>query len=40
MEYQIGRANPPLTTAGMTLIAVDANGRLSEFHAVPEPALA
>ncbi len=36
-EYQIGRANPPLTTAGMTLVAVDANGRLSEFHAVPSP---
>jgi tRNA A-37 threonylcarbamoyl transferase component Bud32 len=34
-EHQIGRANPPLTTAGMTLVAVDANGRLSEFHAVP-----
>jgi serine/threonine-protein kinase len=37
MEYQIGRSNPPLTTAGMTLIAVDATGRLSEFHAVPDP---
>ncbi len=37
MEYQIGRANPPLSTAGMTLVAVDANGRLSEFHAVPNP---
>ena len=36
-EHQIGRANPPLTTAGMTLVAVDANGRLSEFHAVPNP---
>jgi len=36
-EHQIGRANPPLTTAGMTLVAVDANGRLSEFHAVPSP---
>jgi len=36
-EHQIGRANPPLTTAGMTLVAVDANGRLSEFHAVPHP---
>jgi len=37
LEHQIGRANPPLTTAGMTLVAVDANGRLSEFHAVPDP---
>jgi hypothetical protein len=36
-EHQIGRANPPLTTAGMTLVALDANGRLSEFHAVPNP---
>ena len=36
-ENQVGRANPPLTTAGMTLVAVDANGRLSEFHAVPNP---
>jgi serine/threonine-protein kinase len=36
-EFQIGRANPPLTVAGMTLVAVDANGRLSEFHAVPDP---
>ena len=39
-ENQIGRANPPLTTAGMTLVAVDANGRLSEFHRVPEPIVA
>ena len=29
--------NPPLTTAGMTIIAVDGSGRLSEFTAVPEP---
>jgi tRNA A-37 threonylcarbamoyl transferase component Bud32 len=36
-EFPIGRANPPLTTAGMTLVAVDATGRLSEFHAVPSP---
>jgi hypothetical protein len=39
-ENQVGRANPPLTTAGMTLVAVDANGRLSEFHAVPGPVAA
>ena len=26
-----------MTTAGMTLVAVDANGRLSEFHSVPSP---
>ena len=36
-EFQVNRVNPPLTTAGMTLVAVDANGRLSEFLAVPEP---
>ena len=29
--------NPPLTTAGMTLVVVDTLGRLSEFHAVPHP---
>ncbi len=38
-EFPVGRANPPMTTAGMTLVAVDANGRLSEFHCGPEPAL-
>jgi hypothetical protein len=37
LEHQIGRGNPPLTTAGMTLVVVDGNGRLSEFHAVPNP---
>ena len=36
-EFPVGRANPPLTTAGMTLVAVDATGRLSEFHSVPSP---
>ena len=36
-EFPVGRANPPMTTAGMTLVAVDATGRLSEFHAVPSP---
>jgi Protein kinase domain len=36
-EFQVNRANPPFTTAGMTLVAVDANGRLSEFVAVPAP---
>jgi serine/threonine-protein kinase len=29
--------NPPLTTAGMTLIVLDASGRLAEFIAVPQP---
>jgi len=36
-ENQISRANPPYTTTGMTLVAVDATGRLSEFIAVPSP---
>ena len=36
-EFQVNRVNPPRTTAGMTLIAVDATGRLSEFTAVPDP---
>jgi hypothetical protein len=31
--------NPPLNVSGMTLAVVDAQGRLSEFHAVPEPTL-
>ena len=38
-EFPVGRANPPLTTAGMTLVAVDATGRLSEFHSRPESAV-
>jgi serine/threonine-protein kinase len=29
--------NPPLNVSGMTLAVLDASGRLSEFHAVPEP---
>src|SRR6185437_16875821 len=29
--------NPPLVVAGMTLVVVDASGRLSEFVAVPPP---
>jgi hypothetical protein len=36
-ENQVNRINPPLTTAGMTMVAVDGNGRLSEFVAVPSP---
>ena len=36
-ENQITRANPPFTTSGMTIVAVDASGRLSEFLAVPNP---
>jgi hypothetical protein len=37
LENQVTRANPPLATAGMTLIAVDATGRLAELVAVPNP---
>ncbi|HEY2435323.1 MAG TPA: serine/threonine-protein kinase [Vicinamibacterales bacterium] len=29
--------NPPLTTAGMTLVVIDDMGRLAEFVAVPDP---
>jgi eukaryotic-like serine/threonine-protein kinase len=36
-ENQVSRANPPLTLAGMRLVAVDATGRLSEFISVPSP---
>jgi hypothetical protein len=36
-ENQVTRVNPPLTTAGMTMVAVDGMGRLSEFIAVPNP---
>jgi protein kinase-like protein len=36
-ENQITRGNPPFTTSGMTIVAVDASGRLSEFLAVPNP---
>jgi serine/threonine-protein kinase len=39
-ENSITRTNPPLTLAGMTMVAVDATGRLSEFIAVPSPAQA
>jgi serine/threonine-protein kinase len=37
-EFHVNRSNPPFTTAGMTLVAVDATGRLAEFIAVPDPA--
>jgi serine/threonine-protein kinase len=36
-ENKIESTNPPLTVSGMTLVVVDASGRLVEFHAVPEP---
>jgi Protein kinase domain len=36
-ENSVTRANPPLTLAGMTVVAVDATGRLSEFLAIPSP---
>jgi hypothetical protein len=37
LENQISRGNPPYTASGMTLVALDASGRLSEFIAVPSP---
>jgi tRNA A-37 threonylcarbamoyl transferase component Bud32 len=36
-ENNITGLNPPLTVGDMTLVVVDASGRLSEFHAVPQP---
>jgi Protein kinase domain len=36
-ESPLDGGNPPLTIAGMTLVVVDAVGRLSEFVAVPSP---
>jgi hypothetical protein len=36
-DADVQGTNPPLNVSGMTLAVVDASGRLSEFHAVPEP---
>jgi tRNA A-37 threonylcarbamoyl transferase component Bud32 len=36
-EHPTTGTNPPLSIAGMTLLVVDGSGRLSEFHAVPQP---
>jgi serine/threonine-protein kinase len=36
-EGSVRGANPPLNVSGMTLIVVDASGRLSELVAIPEP---
>lgn len=36
-ENSLASANPPLSVAGMTLIALDGSGRVSEFVAVPQP---
>jgi tRNA A-37 threonylcarbamoyl transferase component Bud32 len=36
-ENNVAATNPPLNVSGMALVVVDASGRLSEFHAVPEP---
>jgi hypothetical protein len=36
-ENRVAGLNPPLNAGGMTLIVVDASGRLSEFVAVPQP---
>jgi tRNA A-37 threonylcarbamoyl transferase component Bud32 len=36
-ENQITATNPPLVVGGMTTTVVDANGRLAEFIAVPNP---
>src|SRR5262249_47151735 len=34
----VGAQNPPLNVGGMTLVIVDASGRLLQFLAVPQPA--
>jgi hypothetical protein len=39
LENNIDSGNPPLIVGGMTIIAVDAVGRLGEFIAVPQPRL-
>jgi hypothetical protein len=36
-DNDVQGTNPPLNVSGMTLAVFDASGRLSEFHAVPEP---
>ena len=36
-EHPVTGTNPPLATAGMTLIVLDASGRLAELVAVPQP---
>ena len=36
-ENTVQGTNPPMTVAGMTLILVDASGRVAEFLAVPDP---
>lgn len=36
-ENPVTGTNPPLTTSGMTLIVLDASGRLAELVAVPQP---
>ena len=36
-ENALAGTNPPLSTAGMTILVVDGSGRLAEFVAVPQP---
>jgi tRNA A-37 threonylcarbamoyl transferase component Bud32 len=36
-DSRVSGTNPPLNVSGMTLILVDASGRLSELVAIPEP---
>jgi tRNA A-37 threonylcarbamoyl transferase component Bud32 len=36
-QFSVSGGNPPLNVSGMTLVAVDASGRLAELLAVPEP---
>src|SRR4029079_9484912 len=36
-QFTVNGGNPPLIVSGITLIAVDASGRLAELIAIPEP---
>jgi len=36
-QFTVNGGNPPFIVSGMTLIAVDASGRLAELIAIPEP---
>jgi serine/threonine-protein kinase len=39
LDNNIDSGNPPLTVGGMTIVGVDAAGRLGEFIAVPQPSV-
>jgi len=37
LQARVAYGDPPLSVGGMTLLVVDGQGRLAEFHAVPPP---